>query len=117
MLAADQSVPIASGKAERFIALLAEPDRRAIDDLSVAIVVAHPDDETIGIGAQLPRLPQGLVVAVTDGAPRDGADARAHGFSSWQDYAAARAAELEAALAEAGMGAGRIMRLGIPDKE
>ena len=36
------------------------------------IVVAHPDDETIGLGAQLGRFDDALLVHVTDGAPRDG---------------------------------------------
>lgn len=35
------------------------------------IVVAHPDDETIGFGAQLCRLRDALLLHVTDGAPRD----------------------------------------------
>ncbi len=38
----------------------------------VMIVVAHPDDETIGLGAQLRRFEDALLVHVTDGAPRDG---------------------------------------------
>ena len=45
----------------------------------VMIVVAHPDDETIGMGAQLNRFDDALLVQVTDGAPRDGRDAAAHG--------------------------------------
>ena len=54
------------------------------------IVVAHPDDETIGLGAQLGRFEDALLVHVTDGAPRDGDDARNYGFASVADYAAAR---------------------------
>ena len=46
------------------------------------IVVAHPDDETIGLGAQLGRFDDALLVHVTDGAPRDGDDARNYGFAS-----------------------------------
>jgi N-acetylglucosamine malate deacetylase 2 len=41
----------------------------------VAVVVAHPDDETIGCGAILRRLPLVRLVHVTDGAPRDMIDA------------------------------------------
>lgn len=83
----------------------------------VMIVVAHPDDETIGMGAQLCRLGDVTLVHTTDGAPRDGEDARAYGFARPEDYAAARRAELAAALC-AGTAAGvRAFGLGIPDKQ
>src|SRR5947208_1422367 len=64
----------------------------------VMIVVAHPDDETIGMGAQLCRFHDALLIHVTDGAPRDGRDAAAHGFRNIGDYALARRAELRDAL-------------------
>ena len=81
------------------------------------IVVAHPDDETIAIGAQLCRFGDALLLHVTDGAPRDGADTRAHGFSTLADYAAARRRELAAAL-EAGEAHGvRTAMFGVPDKD
>ena len=67
-------------------------------DAPVALVAAHPDDETIGAGAMLPLFRRLLLVHMTDGAPRGGDDARAHGFDSPAAYAAARAAELQAAL-------------------
>src|SRR5689334_22890927 len=117
MLAGEQSLSVAAGQAERFLARLAAADQGPIADVSVAIVVAHPDDETIGIGGQLARVAKSLVVVATDGAPRDGIDARDHGFATWQDYAAARRRELGAALAEAGIAGERIIRLGVPDKE
>jgi len=63
------------------------------------IVVAHPDDETMGMGAQLCRLDDALLVHATDGAPRDECGARAAGFASATEYAAARKAEVRAALA------------------
>jgi N-acetylglucosamine malate deacetylase 2 len=81
------------------------------------IVVAHPDDETIGIGAQLGRFEDALLVHVTDGAPRDGDDARNYGFASVADYAAARQRELDAALSAADAARLRRLALGIPDKE
>lgn len=68
-------------------------------DARVAVVGAHPDDETIGAGAQLARLRRLTLVHVTDGAPRNGRDAAAAGFADPRAYAEARRAELDAALA------------------
>ncbi|HEX2150779.1 MAG TPA: PIG-L family deacetylase, partial [Stellaceae bacterium] len=81
------------------------------------IVVAHPDDETIGLGAQLSRFNDLLLVHVTDGAPRDGDDARNYGFASIAGYAAARQAELAAALHAGNADRLRRLNLGIPDKQ
>lgn len=70
--------------------------------LAVMAIVAHPDDEVISAGALLRRVAQrgGTVdlVHVTDGAPRDGRDARQYGFSTREAYADARRAELQHAL-------------------
>lgn len=68
----------------------------------VAIVVAHPDDETLFCGALLARLDDAVLVHVTDGAPADMIDARRLGFMDCAGYAATRAAELDAALAALG---------------
>jgi LmbE family N-acetylglucosaminyl deacetylase len=84
---------------------------------SAVVVAAHPDDEVIGAGALLARLPQSLVVHVTDGAPRNGVDARAAGFAGWTEYAAARHREAAAALALAGLPAERLRRFDVPDQE
>jgi len=65
----------------------------------VALVVAHPDDETLFAGAALGRLHELTVIMVTDGAPADMGDARRLGFASREEYAAARAGELRSALA------------------
>ena len=74
----------------------------AAQPLAVMAIVAHPDDEVISAGAFLRRVAQrgGTVdlVHVTDGAPRDGRDARQHGFSTREAYAEARRAELQHAL-------------------
>lgn len=103
-----------SASARALLAVLAS-DRPILARL--LIVVAHPDDETIGIGAQLRRLRDTLLVHVTDGAPRDGEDSRHHGFAEPADYAAARRRELAAALM-AGEAAGlRTTELGMPDQE
>lgn len=81
----------------------------------VALVCAHPDDETIGAGASLFLLPGVLLVHVTDGAPRTLADARAAGFGTAAEYAAARRAELRAALDLGGVRA-ETVELGVPDQ-
>ncbi len=80
--------------------------REAVGE-AVAAVVAHPDDETIGLGALLPLFGNLLLVHVTDGAPRDGADARSAGCGDPAEYAATRERELAAALATGGVRASR----------
>lgn len=80
------------------------------------VVVAHPDDEVLGCGALLARLPDVDVVHVTDGAPRDGADARRHGFDTPAAYAAARWREARAALALAGVPEARHHGFGVADQ-
>lgn len=76
---------------------------------SVALVVAHPDDETVSLGGLLQRLHDPTLIHVTDGAPEDMADALRLGFATREAYRRARATELDAALAELGA---RIRRLG-----
>lgn len=81
------------------------------------VVVAHPDDETIGVGGHLRALEGITLVHVTDGAPRGMADARAHGFATWQEYARARRRELEAAMLEAGVKKESLIALDLADQE
>jgi LmbE family N-acetylglucosaminyl deacetylase len=81
------------------------------------VVVAHPDDETVGAGALLSRHPDAWIVHATDGAPRD-PRFRARSFSGTREhYARARRGELEAAMALAGIGPERLRCLGIADQE
>lgn len=68
----------------------------------VAVVVAHADDETLFAGPLLGRLDDGLLIHVTDSAPEDMSDAIRFGFATRADYAAARARELDAAVAALG---------------
>lgn len=83
----------------------------------ILIVAAHPADESIAASSLLFRRSCPWVVHVTDGAPRDLAEARAHGFESREEYAAARDAEARVALALAGVTASRRVELGIVDQE
>jgi LmbE family N-acetylglucosaminyl deacetylase len=83
----------------------------------VVLVGAHPDDETIGAGALLARLERPVVVVVTDGAPRDLVDARAAGYESREDYAAARRNELYAAMETAGIAEDQVRMLDVTDQE
>ncbi|MDB5405655.1 MAG: hypothetical protein JWL84_567 [Rhodospirillales bacterium] len=80
------------------------------------VVAAHPDDEIIGAGLLIGRLSCAEVVHVTDGAPRNNRDARAAGFAGWNDYAATRRAEAEAALALVEVQPDHLLRLGVPDQ-
>ena len=81
----------------------------------VVLLVAHPDDEIIGAGATLPLFRQLILVHVTDGAPRNLADATAHGFADAASYAAARELELAQALRVAGVSPRRV-QLGAADQ-
>jgi LmbE family N-acetylglucosaminyl deacetylase len=64
----------------------------------VAIVVAHPDDESLWLGTALTRLGDATLIHLTDGAPEDMRDAGRLGFAKRDDYAGARARELDEAL-------------------
>jgi len=83
------------------------------------VVGAHPDDETMGPGGMLPRFPDGAleVLHVTDGAPRQRRHWGRNEHATWDDYAAARRAEVLRALAVAGIAPERAHRLGVMDSE
>jgi LmbE family N-acetylglucosaminyl deacetylase len=81
------------------------------------LIAAHPDDEVLGAGGQLPNLPGIRIIHATDGAPRNLYDARAAGFTSHTAYAAARRTELRQALALAGIDPLRCEMLDLADQE
>ena len=82
----------------------------------VALVVAHPDDETLWAGAALHRLRDLTLILLTDGAPEDMGDARRLGFVTRESYARVRATELVRAL-EALDAKPTLLRYEVRDKE
>ncbi|MDQ2803431.1 MAG: PIG-L family deacetylase, partial [Pseudomonadota bacterium] len=74
--------------------ILAALSAREPIDAPMALVAAHPDDETIGAGASLRLFRNLLLVHVTDGAPRGAATG-----ATASDYARERRRELARALA------------------
>lgn len=114
-LTASPDLPFQSGYSD-FLELLAAPDARSFDCSDVLVVVAHPDDETLALGGQLPRLEGIRILHVTDGAPINMSDAHGLGFTQRDDYAVARRRELEAAVGMAGVPSGALLSLGVPDQ-
>jgi len=98
-------------------ALLANLKSGTAIDIPIAVVGAHPDDETLGIGSRFTAIRQLRLIQVTDGAPRDEVDAKKHGFADWQGYAAAREAEAQRALETLGASGAERRRYLVPDKE
>lgn len=95
----------------------ANPDKNAVSPGNIIIVAAHPDDETIGVGAWLASLPDAVIVHTTDGAPRDPRFRPSMPAAEREAYAAARCDELAAALALAGIQPHQIIQLGVVDME
>lgn len=80
------------------------------------IAFAHPDDETIGAGALLARLPRVRLLCATDGAPLDRRWWGDPSCPSREAYAALRRRELEAALAVPKVPPQRLVQLTHPDQ-
>jgi len=85
--------------------------------LRIAVLAAHPDDETIGVSALLARFPQSAIVYVTDGAPRDRSLWPPGMTCAREEYAEVRRQEAAKALAHAGIGEEQISWLGASDQE
>jgi LmbE family N-acetylglucosaminyl deacetylase len=81
------------------------------------VLVAHPDDETVGIGGRLAELDPRAIVIATDGAPRDPWFWREARCADRNAYAALRRLELEDALRAGGVPDGRLRRWPFIDQE
>lgn len=81
----------------------------------IVVVLAHPDDETIGMGSRLAKMRNLTLVYATDGAPPDMVRARSLGFENVEAYSRARFEELTKALHVLGVKAARQMALGFSD--
>jgi LmbE family N-acetylglucosaminyl deacetylase len=111
------SPPARTGATQLWRELLARGMAGFASAGTVLIVFAHPDDETVGMGAVLAGLRDAWFLCVTDGAPRDLMDARRAGCATRLAYAMRRRAELEAALAAAGHARDRLEVLNVVDQE
>jgi len=83
---------------------------------STLVIVAHPDDESIGCGILLQRIAVPTVLVCTDGAPSNALLWHQKGYHTREEYARKRAAELHAALEIAGVRCKHVMT-GIPDQQ
>ena len=92
----------AASRAERVLEEICGSDRAGEPLPKLLVVFAHPDDEVLAMGARLGRMRGSRLLCVTDGAPADGEDARAHGFATLAAYREARRMELDAALRRCG---------------
>lgn len=98
------------------LAVLAAPEGTSPPPLPATMVVmAHPDDETVGAGSRLPRLAQAQFTCVTDGAPRDGEDAARLALTP-ADYARERRLELQTVLVRCGIAPGQLRMLECADQ-
>jgi LmbE family N-acetylglucosaminyl deacetylase len=99
----------------KFLDRLSDKSTLTIPAYHVAVVVAHPDDETIACGATLKRLKGAHVVVVTDGVTRR-PDQNGYSFPVARAPEIARWRELIAALELAGCPPGAVTGLAVADR-
>lgn len=85
--------------------------------LRLAVLAAHPDDETLGASCLLAHLSQPMVIYLSDGAPRDTRFWSPIARGSRMDYALIRRREAEKALAHAGISERQMVFLGGVDQD
>ncbi len=108
---------LTSSRQEEIFRRATAPEGDATAMPRAMLVFAHPDDETVALGARLARFANAHFVHVTDGAPRNEQDSRWHGFRSWQEYRAARDQEFLNLLTLAGISSATHECLEIADQE
>ncbi|HZY62965.1 MAG TPA: PIG-L family deacetylase [Edaphobacter sp.] len=95
-----------------------QPEYSGVSAPKAMLVFAHPDDETIALGARLKRVGASAhILHVTDGAPRDERDSRALGLRSYKEYQRIREKELLKAFEIAEIKRFQWTSLGIPDQQ
>jgi N-acetylglucosamine malate deacetylase 2 len=109
--------PIKIHRAAGLLETLARRSCRTVDARAIAVVVAHPDDETIGCVAMMRRLKGVSVIQTTNGAPSRSEFWRRKGFSSAEAYSLVRRAGLERALSLVGIPPERLLTFGLNDQE
>lgn len=85
--------------------------------LRIAVLAAHPDDETIGASVLLARSQRASVIFLSDGAPRDSRLWPRTIQGSREEYASIRREEAQNALRRVGISQGQIRWLGAIDQE
>jgi LmbE family N-acetylglucosaminyl deacetylase len=89
----------------------------AYNPVRIAVLAAHPDDESIGASVLLARSAEATVIYLTDGAPRDRKLWSPHFNGSREEYAALRRQEAIGALSYAGVTGAQVRWLEAVDQE
>jgi LmbE family N-acetylglucosaminyl deacetylase len=83
----------------------------------VAVIVAHPDDETIGMGGRISMLESLTLIHATNGAPNEPGRLQKKGFSDVKSYSSTRFLEVDQALHTIGASPVARIRYDYPDGE